>query len=983
VANKTKILNQVQKYIGKGQWEKAIKELQKLIADDPTDVRTLLKLGDVYSKQGDRESATRVYRQVAESYSEQGFFLKAVAVYKQILKHDPNHLEVTLRLAELYEQLNLASEALAQYQHASRIHEEAGDAKRSLEVLRRMVDLDPQNVASRIKLAEGFSREEMVGDASLEFERAATLLKEQNRLEDYVKVAERLVYHDPSRLDVVKDVAKLLLAQGETKRGLAKLQVLYKEDTKDVETLRLLARAFTDLGQAQKTLFVYRELARVHQEEGRPVDAAAVYQQILQLEPNDPEAKQALGYQSGLQPTVASQAPGIPTAPPTSAAVSPGPVSPGPLSPGPLSPPPVAPSSAPPVAPSSSPPPAAPVFAPSLAPRPAPPPSAPSPHAPSLAPRPPPPDALPDEDLGLALGSMDLVPDAPSAAPADPKEQIQKILTETDVFVRYGLRDKALEHLQKVFAIDPDHVGANEKARDVHLAAGEDARAAEAVARIVQIHTRRGAKDAMERARQELARLAPQHPLARSAAPPPVPTSTGESISIDIGETGDAGEPWPGEELSSIDVSTSGLLAVEDDDEADPFAGSVVDDRPLDDDVDPFAGAALQTDDVPAPPPHEPPPAEPIAAPAPTATATGPEVEVIPSQVFEVEAAGSAPATDASPVLMLEELEQEGDWAPGVPDGWLEGSSPDATSTDTEAPQAPTPDSGSTPEARTEVLALNQLDGPAPMSDPFGREDGFEDFDPFASVAGNGAPAGYDENVTDVFADSTAETNGTGNYDASIDDDLAEAEFLLQASLLDEAREVLEALTERAPADPRVQRMRAQLDGAASPESEPVPGGPDGPGTADLARRVEAMVGDQPVAQGEEDSFDQGLMFRDLGRLEDAIEAFKQALKVPERALASLEMIGHCLIDRTETKAGIECFKLALKRGAEGPAAINLKYEIGAAYESLDDLDRALQWYSACAEDDPGHRDVTQRVQGLSAPNDGGPRSSRNKISYL
>ena len=129
MTNKNKIINQAQKFIQKGQWDKAIKELQKLVAEDPSDVRTLLKLGDVFAKKGDREQATKVYKQVAESYSEQGFFLKAVAVYKQILKHDQKNLEVTLKLAELYEHLGLTSEAMVQYQVASQLHDESGNAR--------------------------------------------------------------------------------------------------------------------------------------------------------------------------------------------------------------------------------------------------------------------------------------------------------------------------------------------------------------------------------------------------------------------------------------------------------------------------------------------------------------------------------------------------------------------------------------------------------------------------------------------------------------------------------------------------------------------------------------------------------------------------------------------------------------------------------------------------------------------------------------
>ncbi|MGF1509072.1 MAG: tetratricopeptide repeat protein, partial [Myxococcota bacterium] len=702
MANKTKILNQVQKYITKGQWEKAIKELQKLIAEDPSDVRTLLKLGDVYSKQGDRESATRVYRQVAESYSEQGFFLKAVAVYKQILKHDPNHLEVTLRLAELYEQLNLASEALSQYQHASRIHEEAGDAKRSLEVLRRMVDLDPHNVASRIKLAEGFSREQMISDAAMEFERAAALLKDQNRVEDYIKVAERLVYHDPGRLDVVKEVARLLLSQGETKRGLAKLQVLYKENTKDVETLQLLARAFSDLGQTQKTLFVYRELARLHQEQGRTADASAVYRQVLEIEPTDPEAAEALAESGPSRPVVPQSHPApifgplssggtpVPTAPPTSG------------------PPVVAPSLAPRPRPMDPPPPGP--MAPSLAPRPAPPPPRSAPGFASA-------DMLPDEDLGIALGSMDLIPQ-PTVPSQDPssqiKSQIQKILTETDVFVRYGLREKALQHVEKVFDLDPDHVGAHEKIRDIHLSGGDDANAAEAVAKLVQIFTRRGTREMVDRHRAELARLAPNHPIAGGAEPAPepstpVPPAGPESISIDIGEGQDAFEFLDSGELSSVEVSTTGLIGLEDEPDPDPFAGAVAAE---DEGPDPFAGALVE-------------PREPItdgmglAAPAqpslPPDLDPPPDLDLPSGSGDLAAAAGLLDLTEGetsaqnTQVVMLEELEEgEGTWDGAFPssDFFPTGGASAGPSTDAEN----TPLTDDEPQTQVHQLELDSED---------------------------------------------------------------------------------------------------------------------------------------------------------------------------------------------------------------------------------------------------------------------------------
>ena len=72
---------------------------------------SLLKLGDLYTRQGATADASATYQQVAEQYAEQGFFLKAVAVYKTILSIDPTTIDAHLRLAELYVQLGLTPDA--------------------------------------------------------------------------------------------------------------------------------------------------------------------------------------------------------------------------------------------------------------------------------------------------------------------------------------------------------------------------------------------------------------------------------------------------------------------------------------------------------------------------------------------------------------------------------------------------------------------------------------------------------------------------------------------------------------------------------------------------------------------------------------------------------------------------------------------------------------------------------------------------------
>ena len=78
-------------------------------------LRVWLKIGDLYAKKGAKQDAIETYLKVARFYHDQGFFLKAVAVYKQILKLDPRLVDVILKLAELYRQLGLMSDAMQHF----------------------------------------------------------------------------------------------------------------------------------------------------------------------------------------------------------------------------------------------------------------------------------------------------------------------------------------------------------------------------------------------------------------------------------------------------------------------------------------------------------------------------------------------------------------------------------------------------------------------------------------------------------------------------------------------------------------------------------------------------------------------------------------------------------------------------------------------------------------------------------------------------
>lgn len=538
--DKNKIIQAATKFVQKGQFDKAIAEYRRILKEDPKDVRILLKIGELQQKKGENDEAAATLLEVARSYATDGFFLKAVAVFKQVLKLDPARVDVTLRLAELYQQLGLMSDAMAQLQAASAHYEKVGSIPESLEIARRMVELEPDNLASRIRLADLHARAEQTGEALKELRSAADQLRDTSRVDDYLKVGERIVALDPKDLDLGRELAHAWLAKNDARRALARLQVCFQQDPKNAETLELLARSFVGLGQKAKAASVYKELARAHRERSRVDDERKAWARVLEMAPDDTEARQNLGLSA--IPAISHDRPATP--PPLG--------NPSPRA----TPPPVVPlTPAPPIAPAAA-------RAPTVQPAPG---RAPAPPAP--APR--------------AAESFAAVSPGPTMAAG--RESIPRLLTETDVFVKYGLHEKAAEHLAKILAIDPESIPAHEKAAAVYRGRSPAAQIA-SLAALARLCTRSGEIERGKPHWEELAHLQPGHPEVESLRP-----------------------FYRG---AAVDVADDAILAEADGDADEVIAEPLLDDVPGALANDSFADAAL-LDDEPLLLPYEPSQAQP------------------------------------------------------------------------------------------------------------------------------------------------------------------------------------------------------------------------------------------------------------------------------------------------------------------------------------------------------------------------------------
>jgi tetratricopeptide (TPR) repeat protein len=271
--DREKTLQAAQKYIEKKRYDRAIAEYQRIVQDDPNDARTLLKIGDLQARLSAYPEAIATYDRVGQYYSSQGFALKAIAVYKQIRelikKHAPDLADryghIVPKLAEIYTQLGLTSDALAAYDEVATRLQRAGRDREAIEVFTKMVGLDAQNPLPHLRLAEARCRVQSLDEAIESFWTAAELLLSLERKDDALKVIERILHFklDPRYAWVA---AELYLKRGTREDGLqalTKLQVCFQADPKNLDTLGLLAQAFTLIGQEAKAIEVYKEMARI------------------------------------------------------------------------------------------------------------------------------------------------------------------------------------------------------------------------------------------------------------------------------------------------------------------------------------------------------------------------------------------------------------------------------------------------------------------------------------------------------------------------------------------------------------------------------------------------------------------------------------------------------------------------------------------------------------------------------------------------
>lgn len=269
--------------------------MERLVASEPNDIKLRLELADIYTRAEEPAKAVDQLLQVARRYEKDGFGLKAMGCHLQVMRLQPQNRDAAQALGRHYAEHGLYGEAAKAFDRAL-----AGttDPGQRLQVVQSILELDADNLADRVRLAEALSAQGQLQDAARELRRVADVLEHKADDHDYPRVAERLLYHQPDDAAVAKRLAAIYVAQDEPQRALPKLKKAYEARPEDLEVLGLLADTFGQLGQVHKSVAVLKEMARIYDAGGLLHERDECWTKVLALDPNDPQAREVLGNQS-------------------------------------------------------------------------------------------------------------------------------------------------------------------------------------------------------------------------------------------------------------------------------------------------------------------------------------------------------------------------------------------------------------------------------------------------------------------------------------------------------------------------------------------------------------------------------------------------------------------------------------------------------------------------------------------------------------
>jgi diguanylate cyclase (GGDEF)-like protein len=255
----SKDLDRARRHLEKNKLEDAAEAYESVLREMPGNSEALQGLGDLYTRLNQSDRALKYYNMLFDRLFEMREENKALAIYGRALKGIQQPPERLARYALLLQKQNRLEEAIEQYSFASELFLARRNEEAALDCLERVAQLDPDNAARQVAIAElaeqlgknaiaarGLVRAGQLAEASGDQEAALSMLTKAHRLVPKER-APALLY------------AQALLRRKDAAAAIKMLEPFAKGET-DPAFLRTLGEALTLTGDLDRARGILERL---------------------------------------------------------------------------------------------------------------------------------------------------------------------------------------------------------------------------------------------------------------------------------------------------------------------------------------------------------------------------------------------------------------------------------------------------------------------------------------------------------------------------------------------------------------------------------------------------------------------------------------------------------------------------------------------------------------------------------------------------
>jgi pilus assembly protein FimV len=255
-----KVLKDAEKLVQKGKFEQAIREYQKILKKYPEDTTIINRVGDLYGRAGELQKAVELYEEIAGHFTRDGFTTKAIAILKKIQRLDPQRLDIFERLAELYFEQGLVIEAKREYQILADWYVKHDQLDKAVEAHEKLVDLDPSNHVSALRLADLLLKQGQAKSALKVYEKLGKVLLDAGKLDQAERLYRHVLEQDPPEGGFLLPVCKVFLESGRQAVAREFLEFGAERSPENAELQTLLVRTQLAHGESQAALESARKI---------------------------------------------------------------------------------------------------------------------------------------------------------------------------------------------------------------------------------------------------------------------------------------------------------------------------------------------------------------------------------------------------------------------------------------------------------------------------------------------------------------------------------------------------------------------------------------------------------------------------------------------------------------------------------------------------------------------------------------------------